>query len=667
MSVLFTPFKVGSLEIKNRFVMCAMNGVRLYSMNGTPPEDSYDFYLKRAVSGIGLIVTRAVMLHPIGTTMRPYDHPEYFAVLRPFTESVHKCGAKIFMQVSAGIGRNFNLSLESLKERHLDPYDVFVAPSDGVPNVWRPEIKHRGLSRNEIHQLTLGFAKISRIVKDVGFDGVEVHAVHEGYLLDQFTIGATNTRTDEYGGSLSNRFRFPCEIVQAIKEACGRDFPVSIRYSVTSKMKSFGEGLLPGESGKDFGRDIQEGIAGAKLLEQAGYDMLNVDNGAYDSPYWPHPPTYMPEACNLVEAAEVKRHVNIPVVCAGKMDVVENEDFVASGKCDGIGLARALLADPEYVIKLRQGSYDSIRPCINCHAGCFGSLESNGKIGCALNVQVLKERWYSHLPYPCKKKVIVVGGGVAGMEAAIVCRSRGHQVEIYEQSDHLGGIFVTASSFSFKLREQKLLDWFKGEIKRLSIPVWYNRAISAHELSSLSCDLIILATGASYALPRCAPNGAVSAVDFIDMNQDVRGKNILICGGGLTGCEIAYDVVSRGGRVTIIEKEQKILSSAGIPSPNRAFLIDALKKGRVSVMTSSVLGDVTDGVASVVNWHERGKAVIQYDTLVLATGAVPNAQWDGVKDSLDRESRRLYRIGDADHVGNIMSAIASADEVAYSV
>ena len=279
---------------------------------------------------------------------------------------------------------------------------------------------------------------------------MEIHAVHEGYLLDQFAIANTNFRDDCYGGTLENRLRFATDIIRGIKEECG-DYPVAVRYSVVSKMKGFNRGALPEEEYEEFGRDYQESIRAAKILEEAGCDMLDADNGSYDAWYWAHPPVYMKKACNLEDCAFLRRHVSIPVVCAGRMDDPQvAAEAINKGQIDGIGIARQFLADAEWVSKLRQGHAEQIRPCIACHNGCLGRLVEGEGLSCALNPACMQERKYAVTAAEQKRNVLVAGGGIAGMEAARVCAMRGHKVMLCEKSDRLGGAFIAAAAPSFK-------------------------------------------------------------------------------------------------------------------------------------------------------------------------------------------------------------------------
>ena len=280
-------------------------------------------------------------------------------------------------------------------------------------------------------------------------DGVEIHAVHEGYTLDQFAIKNFNWRTDEYGGSLDNRLRYATDIVKNIKNAAGSDFPVSLRYSVVSKTKDFFQGAVPGEEFTEFGRDMAESEIVVKKLQEAGYDMLNCDNGTYDAWYWAHPPQYMPNNCNLAEVEHIKKFCDIPVVCAGKMEPEVAAKEIAGGRLDAVAIARQNLVDPEWLKKLQEGREDEIKPCIRCHNGCFNFAKYKGTVNlqsmddtmhlarCALTPPTMQHNKYKIVPTTKPKKVAIIGGGVGGMECALVLKKRGHKPVIFEKTDTL--------------------------------------------------------------------------------------------------------------------------------------------------------------------------------------------------------------------------------------
>jgi 2-enoate reductase len=312
-----------------------------------------------------------------------------------------------------------------------------------------------------------------------GFDGIQIHAVHEGYLLDQFAISMFNLRTDEYGGSLENRLRFAKEIVEEIKSRCGKDFPVTLRYSVKSMIKDWRQGALPGEEFEEKGRDIEEGIEAAKLLAQYGYDALDVDAGSYDSWWWSHPPMYQEKGLFRPFCKIVKDVVDIPVICAGRMDDPDMAlEALQNGECDMISIGRPLLADPDYCNKLRSGRTCQIRPCISCHEGCMGRIATYSLINCAVNPQAARERAMAYEPILQKKKVLVVGGGVAGCEAARVLAIRGHQPVLFEKSGRLGGNLLPGGAPKFKEDDIALANWYTQEMDRLKVEVHLNTEVT---------------------------------------------------------------------------------------------------------------------------------------------------------------------------------------------
>lgn len=439
---LFSPVTVGNVEIPNRIAMMPMGVFSPRLMNpktGAYTKDGADYYIERAKGGTGLIITGLVPVIPM-PFMNPVNHPDaYISEMKYLMDGVHEHGGKIFIQLTAMTGRAAHLENQAAAR-------ALPAPSE-TPNVWDPTITSRAITKEEIRQYIVNFAQAAYEVKQAGGDGVEIHAVHEGYLLDQFAIGFYNRRTDEYGGCLENRLRFPREIVEAIKEKCGRDFPVSVRYSVRSYVKDFNRGALPGEDFEEKGRDLEEGILVARKLEEYGYDMLNCDNGSYDSWFWPHPPVYMPKACNLQDVSAVKTAVSIPVVCAGRFDDPALADrAIAEGKIDMMGMGRPLLADPELGKKFYEGRLSDVRPCISCHQGCLGRIFQNKDISCAVNPACGREKSYALKPADVKKKILVIGGGLGGMEAARVCAIRGHEVDLYEKKNELGGVFIAAAA-----------------------------------------------------------------------------------------------------------------------------------------------------------------------------------------------------------------------------
>ncbi|NLC26910.1 MAG: 2-enoate reductase, partial [Fastidiosipila sp.] len=389
--VLFTPWKIRDLEIKNRIVMCSMGGTSIFGWMEPShfKQESADFLMERAKNNVGLILPGIAPLRNIFGGQWLYKGDRKFAKLKEYMKEFHKTGAKMFVQVTAGMGRSMainDLMVKLIENKFLGTLakplfnmDYICASASATPNRWWEEVNSRPLTIEEIDEIIYAYGKTAQKLMEAGVDGIEVHAVHEGYLLDQFTLKYTNLREDEYGGSFENRYRLAAEIVKEIKKVCGEDYPVSLRYSVVSKTKGFGQGAVPGEDDYiEVGRDMEESEKAAKFLQDAGYDMLNCDNGTYDAWYWSHPPSYMKENCNLPYVSHIKNFVDIPVVCAGKMTPEAGSEAIRNGEIDAMGVARQFLTDPQWVTKMIENREADIRPCIDCHNACFTMAKYKG-------------------------------------------------------------------------------------------------------------------------------------------------------------------------------------------------------------------------------------------------------------------------------------------------
>ena len=680
---LFTPWKIGNVEIKNRIVMCPMGGTSLFGwfeLGGCHfDKEAAKLFLERANNNVGLIIPGIAPIRDTFWGKWLWQNPKMFEELKDFMDEIHKTGAKLFVQLTAGMGRSWaitelvaplhrNKFTRALVKPILDTSHELASPSP-QPSRWAHDIICPEMTKEQIHEIIEAFAKTAKLCRDAGVDGVEVHAVHEGYLLDQFAIEFFNKRTDEYGGSFENRYRFAAEIVKAIKESCGTDYPVSLRYSVESKMKGFCEGAMPGEEYTEVGRNMAESEKAAKYLQDAGYDMLNADNGTYDSWYWAHPPMYMPQNCNLDDVAHIKNFVDIPVVCAGRMEPDVGAQAVAEGKIDGVGVARQFLVDPEWITKIIEDRIEDIKPCICCHSGCFNFSSSKGHANtqdlkdtmglsrCALNPLTMQSKKYKIAPAKKVKKIAVVGGGIGGMEAAIVCAKRGHKVSLYEKSDKLGGVFIAAAAPSFKEKDRDLIAWYEREIQKYPINVHFNTEIK--NIESLQADEVIIATGsvANQIPVKGFKEYGIEAVDYLLGNKTV-GENVVVVGGGLTGCEIAYDLYLQGKKPTIVEMQDDLVTTPGVALANTSFLRDFFKTNKVPVYLESKTTEVrADGVTIV---DKDGKSIdIPTDNVILSVGYKPAPLAD--------KAKHVHVIGDAFKVGNLRTVIWQAWDVAMKL
>lgn len=676
--VLFQPWKIGNVEIKNRIVLCPMGGTSLFGWMEPNHFDKVaaDFFLRRARNDVGLIIPGIAPLRDTIGGRWLYQNKRMFRQLKPYMEEIHATGAKLFVQLTAGFGRSFaitedlkillkNKALGTIAKPIVDASYICASPSP-LPSRWAEDVMCREITKEEIHELIDAFAKTAKLCKEAGVDGIEVHAVHEGYLMDQFTLPYTNHRKDEYGGSFENRYRFAAEVVQAIKKACGKDYPVSLRYSALSKTKGFGKGAVPGEDYVEVGRDQTENERAVRFLEAAGYDMLNADNGTYDAWYWSHPPQYMPENCNLEDVSKIKQFVNIPVVCAGRMTPQAASAAIRDHKIDAMGVARQFLADGAWVKKLIQGREEDILPCICCHNGCFplahykgvandeSFSDVRGMARCALNPQTMQGHKYDLYPAKKKKRIAVIGGGIAGMEFSRVAALRGHDVTIYEKGKELGGVFIAAAAPDFKEKDKELINWYRRQIAKMKINVCYEHEV--HSLDELDADVVVVASGSVDQKLRI-PGGehAIDALDYL-RGQD-EGDDFVIIGGGLSGCEIAYDLYRKGKRPQIVEAKNDLMAVRGLCLANSSYLRDFFETNKVPVYLESRVEEITEDEV-IISGKDGQRKALPYDRVIKAIGYRSNPVFT---------SENVCVIGDAKKVGNLRTVVWGAWKAAMKI
>lgn len=660
-SKLFSPIKIGSITIKNRFAMAPMGPLGLADANGGWNQRGIDYYVERAKGGTGLIITGVTFFDQVvekqdpSTVPNPLYKPVNFVkTSREMTERIHAYGSKIFLQLSGGFGR---VTIPT-NVGDIPP----IAPS-AIPHRWLDKTC-RAITVDEIHAIVKQFGEAAFHAKRAGFDGVQIHAVHEGYLIDQFAISMFNQRTDEYGGSLENRLRFAKEIVEEIKKTCGDDFPVTLRFSVKSMIKDWRVGALPGEDFEEKGRDTEEGLKAAKLLESYGYDALDTDVGTYDAWWWNHPPMYQKKGLYRGYCKMVKEVVDIPVFCAGRMD---NPDMaleaIENGECDVIDLGRPLLADPDYCNKLRCGKITQIRPCISCHEGCMGRVASYSLLNCAVNPQAARERVNAYEPILKKKKVLIVGGGVAGCEAARVLAIRGHQPVVYEKGSRLGGNLIPGGAPDFKEDDIALADWYTNELNRLGVHVHLNTELNEEEIKAMDYDTVILATGSKPKVFSLGDDSHTYTAEQVLLKQKDAGKKTVVVGGGLVGCETALWLAQNGIHVTIVEALDKVMAVNGpLCAANKEMLEALLPFNGVEIITGAKVTEFANGEVKV--YTKEGSKTIMSDSVILSVGY---KEENTLYNNLQFDIPDLYLLGDAKKVSNIMYAIWDAFEVANHI
>lgn len=659
--ILFSPISIGKVSIKNRFAMAPMGPLGLGDAQGGFNQRGIDYYTARARGGTGLIITGVTFvdntIEEHGMPNCPnstYNPVQFVRTAREMTERVHAYNARIFLQMSGGFGR---VTIPT----NLGEFPP-VAPSP-IQHRWLDKTC-RALTVDEIHELVRDFGEGAYNAKRAGFDGVQIHAVHEGYLIDQFAISLFNQRTDEYGGSLENRLRFAREIVEEIKRRCGQDFPVMLRYSPKSFIKALREGALPGEEFEEKGRDLPEGVEAAKLLVSYGYDALDVDVGSYDAWWWSHPPMYQKKGLYMPYAKLVKENVDVPVLCAGRMDDPDMaEGAVNDGVCDIISLGRPLLADPDYVNKLRRGERKCIRPCISCQEGCMGRIQEYSMVNCAVNPQAARERVTAYNPVLKAKRVLVIGGGVAGCEAARVLAERGHKPEIMERSGHLGGNLLAAGAPPFKEDDIALVHWYENEMQRLNVPVHFNTAVDPDSALYEEYDAVIVATGATPKKFPLGENAPIYTATDALLGKTPIGERVTVVGGGLVGCETALWLAQEGKCVTIVEALDRLMAvNKPLCHANSEMLERLLPFHGVETFVSSSVQKYEGGKIFVKT--PQGERQLDSDTVILSVGFREDR---GVFDAWETSAREIYLLGDAKKVANIMYAVWDAFEVANHI
>ena len=648
------PLQIGNLTIKNRFCMAPIGGGQHHLPGGGLKNETIQYLVERAKGGFGLIFTGAMAADG---TVDPYtgigptilQNPDAFKMTASeLNERAGAYGTKIFAQITMGLGRNYpNLPAPS-------SVHVFRHPGEVSPELTKDQIKSKIDSVIEA----------AKIAKDSGFSGIEVHSIHWGYLLDQFALSMMNHRTDEYGGSLENRLRAAKEILEGIKQVCGSDYPVSMRLGLKSFVKGFEKATLTGEG--EVGRTLEEGIEIAKLLESYGYDCLSVDTGIYDSFYYACPPMYMPKGYLVEMAEKAKAAVNIPILAGGRMNDADiAEEAIRDGKIDAVVLGRAALADPAYPNKVLSGHTEQIRPCIACNQGCITRLQQGKQPTCAVNPAAMREMRFAIHPCMERKNIVIVGGGVAGMEAARVAAIRGHKVSLYEKNAELGGNLLPGGSHSFKKEVRELNAWYKNELHRLPVEIHLNTEVTADQLREMGADVILLATGSVPVMPKVPGIEDSKVIGCMDAfaNPDKIGQKVVVIGGGLVGCEMALDYAENGKEVTVVEALPKILS-AGIPSPipNGQMIPDLFEHYHVNVLENHRLSAVKDGKAVLES--DGQEKMLDADSIVIAVGFHPAPS---MAQELEGCGAVVYEIGDGQEVSTILHAVWDGYEVGNNI
>ena len=640
---IFEPIAIGEMKLKNRLVLAPM-ATNYGTERGGMTERQIHYYLERAKGGVGLIISESnyVSLEGRGAINRLglYDNgqiPEH----RKLTHALHKVGTPVCAQLHHG-GATVSMSAVGQYPVSCSATPLLTKGEPYVGNV------PRRLSEAEIQDLIQKYSKAAWRAKEAGFDAVMVHGAH-GYLINEFLSPHTNKRDDRYGGSEENRARFLLEVVESVRKVLGPQFPVMVRLT--------GEELFDGGYRIDFIQKV------ARWLENAGVDEINISAGNYEE--WERmiaPPT-VPEGFLAKNSAAVKEAVKIPVGVVGRIaSPTTAERIIEEGKADLVYLGRTLIADPAFANKAREGREDEIRPCIACNKGCIDRMYAGLDIGCTVNAAMGKEISRRISTAKRKKKVLIVGGGPAGLEAARVAAAQGHRVTLCERSKQLGGVLNLAIRLPHKEQIERLIQYFVRQIELHGVTVELEKEVNPHVIREVQPDVLILAVGSEpvrLGVPGANLPHVVLAEDCLDGKVSL-GNSVIIVGGGLLGAEMAEGLVDQGKEVVIVEQLESVAIEAGFIIKKE--LLKSLCHKGVNMLVDTKALAISKEVIIIERFGE--KETLEADTVILAVGYRPRRD---LLQNLEVDKMEFHQIGDCVKPRTIMEAIEEGNRIGFAI
>lgn len=636
MKPLFEPIRVGGIELKNRIVMPPMDTCA-FNFDGTVTPKLMPYMRNRAKGGVGLIIQECADTSwpegKNGPRELRMDVPDSITFLHDMTNVVHSFGTKIILQLNHAGFQSNPINCEGRQS---------VCPSDFMGA--------RAMTNDEVKKVVRDFVICAKNAQLAGYDGIELHAAH-GYLLNCFLSSAANQRTDEYGGPIENRARMVCEIIRGIREECGRPFIVSVRLGAEDN---------PGNT-------LEDTVQICKLCEEAGADMVNISTG-FNPPMELNPTQWVEEGLYLPWSEAVKREVSIPVAIVGKLKTPSFcASVVESGKADLVCVGRQLLCDPEWPNKILRDRIDQIRPCLSCFDGCMGALLTRNEITrCSINPYVGFEDFQSENNVPKTanpKTILVVGGGISGLQFAIIAAKRGNKVILAEKDAQLGGQMVLAGLTPHKEVVLDALRWFGEEAERVGVDIRLSQTVDMAYVKSVAPDQVVLATGAVFAMPPIEGiEHAVNGADVIARKIDAgTGKNVVVIGGGVAGAELAHRLVLEGNAVTVLEMLPEICNGGELFHTMR--LKDYLDK-HATVLTSVAVKKIT---SSSVEYEDADHVRHSIPADLVAVCAGQRKVGLDLYEELVDAGYETYRIGNNERAANFLNATRSAFELAYTI